>query len=125
MKIYDQDKGEMVKLQFPFYVSAFEIWQVLGGREEGGWWFDRGVPREKIKVRNRRQLRRALLDLRNAWHIKQGSLYAYSLADMTGHPDYERERGRGRTSAAGGHDVWLMFSQEKPVAFPLERPRYE
>ena len=95
--------------EFPKYLNVYRVEQSYGGPEEGGWWFDTHEPLESVQVDNEEEQKQvqARLDVRYA-------------------PDPDdRQRMRGRTSAAGGYDVSIRSEYEFAQFQPKERPRYE
>ncbi len=90
------------------YVNAYEVRQSYGGAEEGGWWYDYGVPLASVPVRKRGNSTDAVVN---------------NLTDMFA-KDYEDRRSR--TSAAGdGADLQIVISSSLAVEYPEAVPHYE
>jgi len=105
----DPDYFSTYKPEFPRYLNVYRVEQSFGGHEEGGWWYDVGEPLESVLVDNEAEEKQV--------KAKLESRYAAS-------PD-DRERMRGRTSAAGGYDISIYSQYHFARFFPEERPRYE
>lgn len=79
------------EMTYPFYLNVYEITQHYGGREEGGWWFDYHKLLETFLV-----------------HDKQDKdVMLQRISKFHNDPD-DRHLRRGRTSAAGGHDIVVV-----------------
>ena len=105
--------------EFPKHLNVYQITQAYGGPEEGGWWFDAGVPCESVVVDSQEEREQVLSRLRTRYQLDEQNRYAPE-------PSYvDRQRSRGRTSAAGGYDIRIQEEYEFAQPFPQERPRYE
>jgi len=88
------------------YLNIYEVQRCAGGPEEGGWYFDAGIPIESICVPGitaGNRLRERLLKGR--------------YAPEPGHRD--------RNSVIGGPDVEIYFEDHFATPFPERRPHYE
>jgi len=101
-----------------FYIHKYTTRLEYGGPEEGGWWYDSGVPVERDDWEPRQ-------------HAYDNEETAYSIC--RGLNELERER-REREEDFDYHSVlayrsthyaYLVEDAPTPVPFPLHRPRYE
>jgi hypothetical protein len=104
-----EDYFDTYKPEFPKYLNVYRVEQSFGGPEEGGWWYDVGEPLESVLVENEEEEKQV--------KAKLESRYAADPSD--------RERMRGRTSAAGGYDISICTQYHFAEPFPKELPRYE
>ena len=85
------------------FVNAYNVHQSYGGPEEGGWWRDVFEPLESVKVDSDAERDATLARLRKRYDLDEDGNYLH--ANDHEHPDFDRQRSRGRTSCAGGYDV--------------------
>lgn len=86
-----------------YFVTVYDAGRAEGGPEEGGWWFDCGVPIE--------------------WYACRTGEEAEELADRLRSGEYA-ETGR-RNSVLGGEDYDVRVGIEPGRAFPETTPHYE
>ena len=105
----------------PIFVNAYEVDQLFGGPEEGGWWYDAGTPLASVRVRTEAGIERVKARLR----AQLGPQYGL-LPDGTPDPDWNNGRPkRRRTSAAGEPDLEVYVEEHPARDFPEVRPHYE
>ena len=97
------DYPDRFESAFPQWVSAYEVGQSYGGPQEGGWWRDSYEPLESTRVDSQSERDTMLGKLRGRYDLDTEGEYIHS--NDPEHPDFDRERARGRTSCAGGHDI--------------------
>ena len=88
------------------FLNAFSVNRVLGGREEGGWWYDEGIALASIPFKRGNELTeqkfRSLMQNAIGWHSK------YKLDSVL------------------GRDEFRMYTENTFAAdFPTEKPHYE
>lgn len=105
----DPDYWTRYQAEYPRYLNVYRVEQSYGGPEEGGWWFDTGEPLESVVVDSKEQ---------------EEQIHAVLKTRYAPDPD-DRERSRGRTSAAGGYDISICTEYQFAQFFPQEKPRYE
>ena len=98
--------------EWPQFVNVYEVRQVLGGVEEGGWYYDVGEPLSSIVVNNEAERQEAEMLLEK-------------LFDFYDQSSWDLGRQRGRTSAAGGYDISIYVEDHFAEYFPQRRPHYE
>lgn len=117
---FDPDLWERdrYKPAYPQWVSAYEITQGYGGPEEGGWWRDYYTPLESVRVDDEHERDSMLVRLRVRYDLDDGGRYVHR--NNPEHPDFDRRRARGRSSAAGGYDigVWAEYSFAQAAQSP-------
>lgn len=52
------------------YVNVYLVDQAYGGAEEGGWWYDYGLPVESRLAQTEDEARAMLAELRARWDVK-------------------------------------------------------
>lgn len=92
---------------WPQFVSAYEVSQGYGGPEEGGWWRDYFSPLESVRVDDAAEREAVLARLRERYELDADGRYVPSDEE---NPDIQRVRGR--TSCAGGHDIWVCSEHQ-------------
>lgn len=88
------------------YANVYAVTRHYGGPEEGGWWYDVGLPLGSIRIDPDARQRDEVID-------ELRKLYA------------DEQCPRGRSSVIGGADVVVEFEDRFAEAWPTERPRYE
>jgi hypothetical protein len=93
----------------PYFVNAYETDLAYGGPEEGGWWYDYGVPTGETWG--------PFENIDDAW-AEYNRLHDTLVV--------ERNEGRPRkTSVLGEGEFTVAVEEHEPVAYPAERPFYE
>lgn len=88
------------------YVNVYLVEQAYGGPEEGGWWYDYGVPHVSISEECPGGLD-AMLEQWRVWCTEQNGA----------RPPYDYTNGCGE---------YRVFVEDEPAkAWPSERPVYE
>lgn len=90
-----------------YWVNAYDTQEAYGGPEEGGWWFEEGVPTGE------------------SWGPVYGLDAAHRLLDSLLDREAARNEGRyPRWSVLS--DGWYRLSVEEhePRAYPEQRPQY-
>jgi hypothetical protein len=95
--------------QSKFYVNVYEVDRSYGGPEEGGWWYDSGVPFEGIQRNSYGCDTREEAVLVQEWLTRTLNDYQPS---------------RSRYSVIGGADVVAYIEVYPAECFPTERPYY-
>jgi hypothetical protein len=88
------------------YVTAFEVSRNWGGPEEGGWWYDSGVPLASIPCRTEVEVDEAKERLESIFK-----------------PQFEGNRSR--FSVLGQSNLLITVEDDVAAPFPSERPHYE
>ncbi len=97
-----------------FYVHKYDIGQVYGGPEEGGWWYKAGEPVEDWTPLE--------------FQTEQMALVACRGLNIEERARAEREEDYGYTSVLSyrsDHYEYDISESPVPVAFPENRPYYE
>ena len=102
--------GHRFAPMFPQYVSAYERTLSYGGPEEGGWHRDHYEPMESVRVDTRVERDEMLKRMRDRHFLNEDG--SYKFRDDPDHEDFERERARGASSCARGHDVVVCAEYE-------------
>lgn len=95
-----------------FTVAVYLVDRAYGGPEEGGWWYECGVPADEYACYTR------------GFRLESAAIsYASKLNDR-----YGKEWNEGRVSinsvrSTGGY--YAEVCEGNPAAYPAERPRYE
>jgi len=89
------------------YINAYEVTLGYGGPEEGGWWYDIGLPLGSIPVTSQEE------------EADARQLLAQRLAPM-----FEGRR-RKSSVAADAADLVICIEDEVAAPYPRERPHYE
>jgi hypothetical protein len=113
------------------YLNTYEVWQVYGGPEEGGWWFEAGTPMQSILVSHD-----DLEDwLENTPEEEQAAMREHATLGYTqGKAPTPKKTGYGGYTFAPGSDEPLTYQQDNDYRswfedsyaepFPVERPCY-
>lgn len=120
------------------FVNIYEYGRSYGGPEEGGWWFDTGVPIGSIPVDMTIEERQSIHSLAIATHGEElpsvdPDLYKKHFEN------YMREKAIGvasdwrkrypetgkASSVLGGEDYRVYVEDHFAQPFPQERPHYE
>lgn len=113
----------------PLYVNAYAVTRHFGGREEGGWWFDRGEPLASVPVDAE-----VLVDADGkiaGGDLREALVRPAQLTEIEGIIAMLRERfadvqcPRGRHSVLGGADLEVFLEENFAAPWPAARPRYE
>ena len=110
--MYDDEQEDQVRPEWPKYLNVYEIEQIYGGPEEGGWFFNCGSPVESVRVDNQQELDSTRVRLEARYQMNDKS-------------SWDRGRKRGSSSCAGGYDIQINIEDEFAKAYPQQRPRYE
>ena len=111
----DEETGAELETEhrhFPLFVNAYEQTQAYGGAAEGGWYYNAGTPLSSIECNN-------------AGELEQARAYLESHYDTEDRDQWDTQRRRGSTSAAGGYDIVIRVEQHYGEPYPQERPQYE
>ena len=98
-----------------FFVAIYETDRAYGGPEEGGWWFDCGVPSEDPEC---------LLLCRVFSEPEAASEYVDSLRDKLAQLNEEHNKRPAWSVACNGY-YEAFVTEGLPTAYPEEIPRYE
>ena len=90
------------------YVNAYAVTRHLGGREEGGWWYDAGSPLASVPIR-------ATSNKDNAVVAEKARLEEI----------FEDVNEGDISSVLGGTRLDVYIEDEAAEYFPQERPYYE
>lgn len=110
--------------KFPCYINVYDVNQSCYSSAEGGCYYDHGDPLESINVVNREEYDKTLERLKKKYYLND-DLCTYSLKGEYDHPEFEKQRSRGRTSCAGGYDVWVLIQPEFAQPWPDHTPTYQ
>lgn len=97
------------------YINAYAVTRRFGGPEEGGWWYDEGMPLKSVRVESDEAADEAKAAL---WR-EFGPTYGFDPA--TG----KRVSGRSRFSVIGDDDLIIIEESHPGENFPQQRPHYE
>lgn len=102
-----------------FYtVSVFLVDRAYGGPEEGGWWYDTGTPCTEIfEELGTYKLPQITTDKEYAFARRKVMQQLLDATLNVGRPSIGSSISRGKYRA--------VVSDNFPVAYPAERPRYE
>jgi len=98
----------------PYYIHKHEVVQQYGGPEEGGWWFDSGIPDPHWNVLS-------FNDDEEAYIVCRALNEAEKIRA-------KREEDYEYTSVCSYNSVHYGYSVEDfptPTWYPLHRPHYE
>lgn len=99
------------------YIGVYELEQNYGGPEEGGWWYDSGIPVEGFPIRVR------LEDGEYKLSDEEKKIVAEAEAHIA--PEYNFDTScRTSCGPQRGDDFSLQMTWDKPEAFPKHRPHY-
>tara|TARA_S200000501_G_scaffold25091_1_gene21813 strand:- start:504 stop:953 length:450 start_codon:yes stop_codon:yes gene_type:complete len=90
------------------YVNTYECDQAKGGNEEGGWWYDVGVPVESIYFEYRYEAEEAFPEIESKWNRLN---------------EIEGRREPSSVSCDGYYQTY--YGAKYGDFFPKERPHYE
>ena len=97
-------------------VAIYEIDRAYGGPEEGGWYFDTGVPSEEYAVNTRFFPEEATKDIQAYREVLD------ALVDKVN----EEENRRSPSSVLSNGDYLSVEVHEGfPTAYPTHKPHYE
>ena len=113
------------------YLNTYEVWQAYGGPEEGGWWYEAGIPAQSVLVSH---------DDLEEWlettpAEEQAAMREHATLGYTqGRPPTPRSTGYGGYTFAPGSDEPLAYHQDNDYRswfeecyaepFPQVRPYY-
>lgn len=86
-----------------YYANVYEVRQVYGGPEEGGWWYTTGSPVLSEAFSEEENAAERVVQLREEY------------------PD----TGYSSSVAPRGADYRVRVERSPATAYPAERPRYE
>lgn len=120
------------------YVNIYDYGRAYGGHEEGGWWFDTGIPIGSIPVELTDAERQSIHALAIAVHGEELPNADPDLYNKHFN-NHLREKAQGvrdqyekrypstgnASSVLGGEDYIVCIEDHFARAFPEEKPRYE
>ena len=94
-----------------YYVNVYETGRGYGGPEEGGWWFDFGIPTDEIP------------NSYKCFSTEMKDLILKEKRDLI----YELNKGRYPPESTANNSDWLIVCTEthKAKCYPEYIPRYE
>jgi hypothetical protein len=95
--------------QSKFYVNVYSIDRCYGGPEEGGWWYDAGMPFDGIQRNSFGCDTQEEAERIQEWLTKSLDRY---------------QPQRNRYSVVGGADIDVFIEAAPPQPWPAERPYY-
>lgn len=115
------------------YVNTYAVGRACGGPEEGGWWFDTGVPVASVPVELTDDERETIHEI--ATRESAGDHNAYQVVFIehlrrkaqTIRDEWAERypRTNKRSSVLGGEDHEVYIEDHFARAFPEEVPHYE
>lgn len=142
---HEQDAFVPIKLRTELWVNTYSVGRGFGGHEEGGWWFDTGVPISSVYVNvTPEEWGKALdaahedvelrmdegedLGWREIENIEREHLNKVARTKAEKVRDEWRARfpdtGK-RSSVLGGDDYEVVIQSHFARAYPETKPRYE
>ena len=97
-----------------WYIHKHEVHQQYGGTEEGGWWFEVGIPVEGFRVPQFADEESAYRTCRSLNKLE------YERRDKE-----EKYEFTSVLSYLSNHYAYTVVDFEVPQRYPLERPHYE
>lgn len=91
------------------YVNAYSVSRHWGGPEEGGWWYDAGVPLASVPLKA------------DATQLEIDA----EKARLTALIGWDKTPSQGRYSVIGEDDFEVYVEEEPAKPFPERRPHYE
>lgn len=106
------------------FVNAYTVSRHYGGPEEGGWWYDCGIPAfvengERVDYYEGVETEASILSIQCFRH------QARKVADELENKYGDESPHRSRFSAAGGEDFVTRIEDHPPKGWPERTPRYE
>ena len=95
-----------------FTVAVFLVDRAYGGPEEGGWWYETGVPSDEHANFTR-------------GFKREHAAYAYARQLNLRYGDTWNAGRRDINSVLSEGQFFAEVCEGQPVPYPVERPRYE
>jgi hypothetical protein len=101
-KMRSEENPSSLSNRSPWFVNVYNTYQEYGGPEEGGWWYNVGIPTGESYVRRRKDSATELaIKLRKKYEPKERSRYR------------------------DDDDVEVWVEDHRPRRYPQSRPHYE
>ena len=107
------------------FVNAYSEDQVYGGPEEGGWYYDAGIPLASVPIRAKPAIRRSVYGENEYQLVPADQVEADRTVKQLEKLFSCLQNPRGRSSVIGGPDVEIRIEECPAKPFPARRPRYE
>lgn len=105
----DPDETETITVKGPVFVNIYDVDKAYGGPEEGGWWYEYGVPVASIPVK------------RDATKHE-----IHQIATQWAHYCNDNNRGRPSMSSVASQGEYLIYIENHfAKEWPEQTPRFE